>query len=168
MKRTGLVLVMALTLAGLGGCETAATYGPRTDAQSTGYTDKQLAANRYRVSFRGNTSTSREQVEDFLLRRAAEVTQGAGYSWFVFDQRDTKSRTKYVTDFVGWPGWGGRGWYWHSWDYAETTSTYAYTRYTAYAEIVLLKDDDAKREPRALNAADVLAHLGPLPPPPGP
>lgn len=155
-------LIFALALAGLAACQTATPYAPRTDTNSTGYADKQLAENRYRISFRGNSATGREEVEDYLLRRAAEVTRNAGYKWFVFDQRDTKKRTKYVTDFVGWPGWGGWGWYWHDWDYGSTTTT-AYTSFTAYAEIVLLKD--ASREPRALNADDVLAHLGPLPAP---
>lgn len=161
-------LIVAGALAGLTACQTGTPYAPRTDAQSTGYADKQLAENRYRVSFRGNSATTREEVEDFLLRRAAEVTLGAGYKWFVFDQRDTKKRTRYVTDFVGWPGWGGGGWgwYWHDWDYGESTSTTtAYSSYSAYAEIVLLKDDQAGHEPRALKADDVLAHLGPLPAP---
>ncbi|HWA92425.1 MAG TPA: hypothetical protein VG889_20475 [Rhizomicrobium sp.] len=158
----GLALVTVVALTGLGGCQTATPYAPRTEAHSTGYSDKQLAENRYRVSFRGNSATTREEVEDYLLRRSAEVTLGAGYKWFVFDQRDTKKRTKYVTDFAGWPGWRGVGWYWHDWDYGTSTTT-AYSSYTAYAEIVLLKDDQASREPRALNANDVLAHLGPLP-----
>ena len=35
------------------------------------------------------------------------------------------------------------------------------TRYEAYAEIVLLTDDQAKSEPRAINAQEVLDHIGP-------
>ena len=165
MSPKSLVLIMALSAAALGGCQTATPYAPRTDANSNGYADKQLAENRFRVSFRGNSATTREEVEDYLLRHASEVTLKAGYTWFVFDQRDTKKRTKYVTDFVGWPGWGGWGWYWHDWDYGQSSTTTAYSSYSAYAEIVLLKDDQAPREPRALKAEDVLAKLGPLPQP---
>ena len=36
------------------------------------------------------------------------------------------------------------------------------TRYEAYAEIVLLDDDQAKSEPRAVNAQEVLDHIGPM------
>jgi hypothetical protein len=167
MKSRFLAVMAGVALLGLAGCETPpSVYAPQTSASSEGYADKQLASNRFRVSFRGNSATSREMVEDYLLRRAAEVTLQAGYTGFVFDHRDTKTHTRYYTDFMGWPGWGGYGgWYWHNWDYDTTAETRPITSYIAYAEIMTLKDDEARREPRALNAQDVLSHLGPLPPP---
>jgi hypothetical protein len=151
---------MALLVA----CQTPATYQPRLPGQETGYTDEQLASNRWRVTFAGNSSTKRQTVESFLLVRAAEVTLQAGYHWFVFDSRDTEADTVYQSDFVGWPGWRGRGWYWHSWPYGRggMETSRPITSYEAYAEIVLLTDDKAKAEPRAMNAQDVLDHLGPL------
>lgn len=152
-----------------------APYGPRTTESSTGYTDQQLAANRYRVTFTGNSATSRETVENYLLLRAAEVTLSAGYTHFVFDTRDTKARTTYYSSFTGWPGWHGYGWYWHSWPYGPPYGPYdmdvttrPITRYQAYAEIVLLTEAQAKAEPRALSAQDVIARLRPPPPPPTP
>jgi hypothetical protein len=36
-----------------------------------------------------------------------------------------------------------------------------HTNYDAYAEIVLLTPEQAAREPRAINAADVISRLGP-------
>jgi len=156
-------VLAAVALLGLAGCETAAVYAPQTSPRSVGYSDKQLAENRYRVSFHGNSATARETVEDYLLRRSAEVTLKAGYTWFVFDARSTRAKTRYYTDFAGWPGWRGYGWYWHSWDFDGSATTYPVTSYIAYAEIVLLKDDQVKNEPRALKAQDVLDHLGPLP-----
>lgn len=158
-----LAAVAAFSLTGLSACQTAPVYQAQTDRGGQGYADKQLAENRFRVSYRGSSATSRETVEDFLLRRSAEVTLTAGYAWFVFDHRDTKTRTRYISDFSG-PAWAGYGWYWHSWDFGPTEA-YPISNYTAYAEIVLLKDDQASREPRALKAEDVLAHLGPLPTP---
>jgi hypothetical protein len=153
----------------LAACQTPATYQPRTPGSSTGYTDEQLAHNRWRVTFTGNSATRRETVESYLMLRAAEVTVKSDYRWFVFDTRDTEAQTTYQSDFVGWPGWRGRGWYWHSWPYGggwgagggmETTRPI--TSYEAYAEIVLLTDDQAKKEPRAMNAQDVLDHIGPM------
>ena len=165
MNRRMLAVIAGLALFGLAGCETPSAYAPQTSPRSEGYSDKQLASNRFRVSFHGNSATSREQVEDYLLRRAAEVTLQAGYSGFMFDHRDTKTRTRYYTDFTGWPGWGGYGgWYWHSWDFDATADTRPITSYSAYAEITTLKDEDARHQPTALNAQDVLNHLGPLPP----
>jgi hypothetical protein len=162
MKLRIFAAVAALSLTGLAGCQTTPVYQARPENGGQGYTDKQLAANRFRVTYHGSSATNRETVEDFLLRRAAEVTMQADYSWFVFDHRDTKTHTRYYSDFAG-PGYGG--WYWHSWDFGPPIDTMPVSNYTAYAEIVLLKDDQAKAEPRALKAQDVLAHLGPLPAP---
>jgi hypothetical protein len=156
-----------LAVAALAACATAPVYQPQQSPGGVGYSDSQLAANRYRVTYTGNSSTGREVVEDFLLRRAAEVALKAGYHWFVFDTRDTKSKTTYYNEFAGWPGWRGYGWYWHSWAFGPPGpyAVYPVTRFEAYAEIVLLTDEQAKAEPRALQAEDVLAHLNPAPKP---
>jgi len=160
---------LAAAVAAVAGCETPATYQPL--ANGTGYTDEQLASNRYRVTFTGNSATRRDTVENYLLLRSAEVTLHAGYRWFMFDARDTEAKTSYQSDFVGWPGWRGYGWYWHSWrtgGWGMDTDVTArpITRYEAYAEIILLTDDQASNQPRALNAQDVLEHMRPMAKPP--
>ncbi|MBU6297077.1 MAG: hypothetical protein KGJ79_01265 [Alphaproteobacteria bacterium] len=157
--------VIAAAMLVLGGCETVATYHPQTEPGGTGYSDEQLTNNRYRVTFTGNSVTPRDTVEDYLLLRSAEVTLHAGYHYFMFDTRDTKAKTTYHSDFVGWPGWPGYGWYWHSWPYygpgMMDADSYPVTRYYAYAEIVLLSDAQAANEPRAVEAEQVLKHIGP-------
>jgi hypothetical protein len=165
---------LALTLAA---CATGPTYKPATGPRTTGYSDERLADNRYRVTFQGNSSTRRATVENFLLLRSAEVTRDAGFAWFAFDQRDTEAKTSYYTPFAGYPGWGygyygGFGWYRHSWLYDPWDSywagnAYPSTRYEAVAEIVMLTPVQGKADPHALNAADVIARLGPaaVPPP---
>ncbi len=61
-------------------------------------------------------------------------------------------------------GWPGRGWYRHSWAFGPApVETFTTTRYEAYAEIFLLTDDQAKNDPHALGAQDVLDHIGPAP-----
>ena len=176
-RSRALVWVAGLALFGLAGCATPPTpYAPKTGDASTGYTDQQLDHNRFRVTFAGNSVTSRETVENYLLLRSAEVTLAAGYDYFLFDTRDTKAKTTYLSSFSGWPGWHGYGWYWHSWAYdpfgpgpfgMDTTSR-PIIRYQAYAEIVLLTADQAKNEPRAANAREIIAHLQPPPPAPPP
>jgi hypothetical protein len=164
----GALMVAVLALAG---CASPTPYGPRLEGQQTGYTDRQLAQNRYRVTFRGNTVTPRETVESYLLLRAAEVTRAAGYDFFVFDTRNTKARTTYqavpnypVDPWYG-PWYGHRFYphYWGGWGFAYEPSVDVITRtkYDAYAEIVMLTPDQAKTEPRAINAAEVIRHLGP-------
>lgn len=162
MTRSPLALAAAALV--LAGCQTATTYHPSEGPGGVGYSDEQLAGNRYRVTFTGNSATPRETVEDYLLLRSAEVTLKADHRYFLFDTRDTKTKTTYHSDFVGWPGWPGRGWYWHSWAFGPEDmgmDTTPVTRYQAYAEIVLLSDDQAKSEPRAVNAQEVLDHIGP-------
>jgi hypothetical protein len=173
-RRATWIFAAAFVAAALSGCASGpAPYGPKTADTVTGYTDEQLAQNRFRVTYVGNSTTSRDIIEDYLLFRAAQVTQSAGAQWFVFAARDTKAKTSYFSNFEGWPGWHrGFGWYRHgwSWPYDEDVESRPITRYQAYAEIVFLTPEQAKADPRALNAQDVIDHLGPkvLPPPAAP
>lgn len=159
----------------LAGCATGpAPYAPRWPGQATGYTDRQLTPTRYRVTFTGNSSTPREQVEDDLLLRAAEVTLAAGYTHFLFDSRDTQSKTRYSSLGEPFPGQGPGFGYWRfrpRWGYGAfgpDVDIVATTRYEAYAEIVLLKGADVGREPRAVDARAVIQHVTPPQPPANP
>ncbi len=160
-------------LALLAGCATPAPYAPRGPGQQTGYTDRQLGPNRWRVTFTGNSVTPREQVEDDLLLRAAEVTLSAGYTHFLFDTRDTAARTR-VSAFPSYqppdPFYWGRAWRFRPrWGYdpfGPDVDIVTTTSYQAYAEIVVLSGDAAAREPTAVDAKAVIGHLRPPAPPP--
>lgn len=152
----------------LAGCMSPTPYAPRTDGQRTGYTDRALTENRYRVTFTGNSATPRETVESYLLLRSAEVTRAAGYQFFVFDTRHTHANTTVQTVPTApppSPWWGfRRGFgYWGGFGYPYEPAYDVVTRtnYEAYAEIVLLTPEQAAKESRAINAADVIAHIGP-------
>jgi len=168
----GRVASLALAAGLLAGCMTPTPYQPRLQGQETGYTDRALAQNRFRVTFTGNTATPRETVESYLLLRAAEVTRAAGYQSFMFDTRNTNANRSIQTVPYGpdpyWGsgfGWGRRGGfgYWGGWGfpYEPNMDVIVRTNYDAYAEIVLLTPDQAAKEPRAMNANDVISHIGP-------
>jgi len=166
-RGVGPTLAVVALAAALAACGSLSTYKPKGPGESSGYTDERLAENRYRITYAGTTATRRETVENFLLRRSAEVTLHAGYRHFVFDTRDTEAKTYYRSDFDYGPYYG---WYWRSWPWApgwpypprwRESETIPVTRYTAYAEIVLLPEADAAKEPRALDAADLLTRLAP-------
>jgi hypothetical protein len=179
----GAVLVAAAILT-LGACTTGPTYKARGPGEIIGYTDEQLTSNRYRVTFSGGAGTKREQVEDYLLRRAAEVTLQAGYAYFSFDTRGMESTTYYRTTFDTWgprfgPGYGlrpwygprlgPRPWYWSSWSYSPMWNgdVIPVTRYSAYAEIVMLTAEQASNNIDAISAREVLERFVPhLPPAP--
>jgi hypothetical protein len=170
--RSGLMTVLMGAVL-LGGCVSPAPYGPRLPGQQTGYTDRELTPNRYRVTFSGNSATPRATVEDYLLLRAAEVTLAGGATHFVFDDRDTQAHTRLDAMPVGGPGpgpYGGFGGFYGGWGFRpawgydpfgpEVMITQT-TRYEAYAEIVLLKPGQEANESRAVDARAVIAHLSP-------
>jgi hypothetical protein len=146
----------------------------RLPGRQTGYTDRELAPGRYRITFTGNSSTPRETVENYLLLRASEVTMAAGAAHFLFDSCDTSARTRINASPLGGPPgfYGGfyGGWAFRPrWGYSpfgpEVMITQT-TRYEAYAEIVLLEPGQEANEPRAVDARAIIDHLSPPPPPP--
>lgn len=163
----------------LAACATGPAYKPKGPGEIVGYADEQLAANRYRVTFSGGTGTRREQVEDYLLRRAAEVTVQAGYAYFKFDTRSMEATTYYRATFDTWGPrfgprfgprpWYGPGlhpWYWSSWPYPSMWAgdVIPVTRYTAYSEIVMLTPEQAMNDANAISAREVLDRLVPVEP----
>ena len=63
---------------------------------SAGYSDFRIAVDVFAVSFRGNTSTKREQVQKFLLRRASEITLQNGFKYFVIISEKELTRSSSV------------------------------------------------------------------------
>jgi hypothetical protein len=179
------VLALAAALAGsagLAGCMSATPYQPATASSRAGYWDEQIESNRFRVSFAGNTLTSRDTVERYLLYRAAELTVQRGFDHFVLVNRDTETRTEtYRTPgafygpgpwgywspswrFYRGPRWGWRSYdpfwddpFWRSrdWDYRTVR------QYEAMAEIVTGRGPKPGDNVRAFDAREVLDRLGP-------
>ena len=106
MKRALIVVAAALSLTA---CETATPYQPlsaqRIETQG-GYSDQQIEANRWKVMFSGNSLTSRDTVERYLLFRASQLTLRQGFDWFYAVDRHTNRQTSYYGDpyFGGWDG----------------------------------------------------------------
>ena len=75
MRKTA-VLLLSLTLLG---CAT----GYKPQGQLGGYSETQLAENRFQVLYKGNNYVSRDTANDYLLLRSAEVTLEHGFTHFV-------------------------------------------------------------------------------------
>lgn len=164
---------------GLGGCTQATPYQPIRSASSSqgGYSNEQIEANRFRVSFVGNSMTSRETVETYLLYRAAELTREQGYDWFEAVYRDTENRGRVVVDrpFASGPyGWWGPSWRyygrfgarsWSPWNggrfFGDDFDVRTIDRYDASAEIVMQRGQKPAGNARAFDAADLLRTLEP-------
>ncbi len=176
MKAIAIAAAAALTLSA---CETATPYQPLSpkDASAGGYSDQQIESNRWKVEFSGNSLTSRDVVERYLIYRAAQLTKQEGYDWFEAVDRHTQKKTSTYVDsdpgfgdpyFAGWPGsyWGldrgPLGWSYGYWDdpgfIGPSFDIQKVNRYTASTEITM--GHGAKpADPHAYAAQDVITHL---------
>jgi len=178
-------LVAGLALAALlTACATATPYQPNIAGQKAqgGFSDRRLEPDRYQVNFAGNSVTSRETVERYLLYRAAEVTVQAGYDWFETADRRTDRQARAVIDNYGYGyGWGGYGWggpycywrpawrgyyggHWGPWGHpfwGGSTEVRTIEKFQASAEILLHKGPKPVGDPRAYDAREIMTNLGP-------
>lgn len=162
-------VIAAAAIAGALGLSACSSYGPtpyqpQSNGEQRGYSESRLEANRFRISFSGNTLTDRETVETYMLYRAAELTLQEGFDHFTIVRRDTDKRTR-VEDFgPRYPRFSyhyyspRRGWFpgydpfWDEPIYREVT------RYEATAEIVLGKGAKPS-DVNAFDARDVQKNL---------
>lgn len=163
-----------------GACTTTPTpYQPYRAEQAGGvhggYSDQRLAENRFRVRFHGNELTSRERVEKYLLYRAAELTVANGYDWFAIADRHTEHD---VETYVRRPPMGGywqphwryyrSGYGWDVWHpeyggpfWSDGIDVTTVQSFEVDAEIVLEKGSPRPGDPKAFNARQIIAELGP-------
>jgi hypothetical protein len=176
MKHIAIAAAAVLAL-GLAACETTPTpYQPLSSSNqvSGGFTDQRLDDTHFRVTFKGNDLTSREQVETYLLYRAAELTVSQGFDWFEMVDRHTVNRgDAFVSGYGGYwaPYWrfhGGRGWgQWDPfWDgpwggFGGDYDVQQIDRYEAIAEIAVGHGPKPAGDVRAFDARQVMSNLGP-------
>lgn len=184
-KRSAGIVTALVLAAGLAACATPTPYQPNVRGQQTsgGYSETRIEPGRYRVNFSGNSLTSRETVEGYLLFRAAELTVQEGADWFSIEDRhtDKASRTYvepdpfyrpwYGPSFGYWrPSWRyyGGGYGWRSWDpffgdpfFGDRVDVRTVDRFEASAEIVMGKGAKPAGDPRAFDAHAVIDSLRP-------
>ncbi len=173
------VLLAATAALALSACVTATPYAPAGVNSRFGYSEQRVDADRYRVSFSGNSVTSREQVEMALLLRAAEVTAENGYDWFATvnratdrDVRRQASPDPFFYDRYS-PFWGpswryySRG-YWSPWSdpfgrdaFGRDFNVQEIDRFEASAEVVMGRGAKPANDPNAFDAREVISNIGP-------
>ncbi len=169
MRVLALAVIGALSLAA---CATSTPYGPATSRNPFGFSDQKIEDNRYRIVFRGNSSTDREAVETYLLYRAAELTLQNGLDYFVVTEQDTEESRRYSSSAN--PAFFGRYYYGYG-PYCCAFPYYAYgfgwgspysdfntreiTRYSAIAFITMHKGQKPADDPQAFDARSVVENL---------
>lgn len=183
--RGTLGLAMAAALLPLAGCATSTPYQPLSASSevSGGYTDERIGEGRYLVTFAGNTLTTRERVESYLLFRAAELTREQGYDWFVVVDREMEHEIRreirpdptyspwFGQMYGDWrPYWRYRrpGGAWLDWDpyhgdpfWTGGVDVRTIERFEAMAEIRMGRGAVPAGEEKAHLAQDVIARIGP-------
>jgi hypothetical protein len=184
-KRSAAIAAALILAGGLAACATPTPYQPNIRGQATsgGYSEQRIEQNRFRVNFTGNSLTSRETVEGYLLFRAAELTVQQGHDWFTIVDRNTErdARTYVQPDPLYRPWYGpsygywrphwryfGRGYGWRSWDpfwgdpfWADRIDVRTVERFETTAEIVMGRGAKPADDPRAFDARAVMENLGP-------
>jgi len=97
MKTMMAVLAASIALF-LTGCATS--YAPADFSVSGGFSEIRLAPETYRVLVEGNGFTMRTEVEQYLLRRCAELTLEQGKRYFVLEQHDAWINARRTRDGV--------------------------------------------------------------------
>lgn len=158
----------------LAGCVEPTPYAPAPPGErgAAGFAETKIEPGRWRVTFAGNSATSREEVEIALLLRAAEVTLNAGGAWFrvVDDETETDTRQiGVVTGFGPYPygfgpypyGFGRRGYGGFGYSSFGAVNTREVKRYRATMEILVMEGEKPAGAPAAYDARAVAATLGP-------
>lgn len=173
--RLTLLAVAATVL--LAACATSTPYGPAASAGGFGFSEQKIEEGKYRITFRGNSSTTREQVETFLLFRAAELTVQSGFDHFIVLESDTEASRRYSASpnpafygrygFGRFPYYGGFPYYAYGWGWGYPFG-YDYgfdaqeiTRYSAIAFVNMGRGPKPANDPQAFDARDVMNNLRP-------
>ena len=174
MKRFLTLACAGMALLLLGACATPPTpYQPGPPLNTFGYSQDQIDANTWRVSFNGNSVTSRFTVEDYLLYRSAEIAVESGADGFVVLQDTVETNTSYrgTTSYPYSPfyyggfAYGGyrRPYYGYGFGYGPGfgyTDLRPVNSYTAFAKIRLFKEFAPEGLGPAYDARAILQTIG--------
>lgn len=161
-------------------CATSTPYQQATGDRGFGFSDQRIEQNRFRITFRGNSSTPRETVENSILYRAAELTVQEGFDYFVIIENDTEARTTFSTTgspaFVGGSRFGRGGFrrpffrrgyafpyyaYGFGWGGGSGFNSYTreITRYSAVAFVAMFEGEKPLDDVNAFDGREVISNL---------
>lgn len=158
------VAVVALSV--VAACATPTPYQPAAGPNGDGYTTQRIESNRFRISFKGNSVTTRQTVDTYMLYRAAEVTLENGGDYFVIANKDVDKNTAYENygDDLACGWWGGWGWR-RGFGPGFCGGGIDYTRpinsYDAMADIVTYRGPKPAANRDAYDAREVMTSVGP-------
>ena len=152
------IIYIFLVLSFIVGCVTTPRqplYRPLNDG--IGYSEVQLGRNTLRVTFKGNSNTSKETIETYLLCRCAEKTLEHRYYWFVITDSNTHTKQGIKNVPTTTPMYF---WFEGKWKYVRTEKAISYQEYVATALIKMFNGKKPK-SPNTYDASEVIKYLSP-------
>lgn len=159
--------ILSIICIAISGCSTA--Y--KSEGFTGGYSEKQLAEDIYSIGFKGNAYTSKDTVNEYLLRRGAELTVKNGYKYFAIlsyneDGKVREYTTPTTVSSSGYGSYSGNGnvygnnfnWNAYSNGFSQSLITPGSTSYSVkYRNSIIIRMINSKIEaPNALNAQIIL------------
>lgn len=152
--RLPFVLFSALLISA---CSTITPYQPLK--HGVGYSEQKLEANRYRISFDGNSFTERTTVQNYVLYRCAELTLAQGYDYFKVAAQSAEAEPQDRSGTFSF-GFGLGGVSQSGFGLGVGTSTGVdRTDYQGSADITLHHGKKPAEDPTAYDAREVKANL---------
>jgi hypothetical protein len=93
------IIFAAALGAALAACASTPAYTPAAAQGAAGYSERQIEDNRFFVTYRAPSATNAEQLNDFALLRAADLTLERGHEWFWVDRRSLEGQNERRSGF---------------------------------------------------------------------
>ncbi|MEM6900175.1 MAG: hypothetical protein AAF583_10430 [Pseudomonadota bacterium] len=170
-KKSTLMQVGAAAAAAaiLAACVSATPYQPATGGiNSYGFGETKIESGKYRVTFRGNSSTDLATVENYILLRAAELSVADGFGHFTILDDSESGRRSFNSTSTGFGGGfggvGGFGTFNRGFGGFGTASTRTRERksFDVAALVQAFEGTKAEDDVMAFNAQEVIDNLGPI------
>lgn len=169
MKKFAVTIMAAFAVSA---CATVPVYHPAITLGGSGFSDEKVDATHYIVNFQGDTSTSREMVEDYLLFRAAELTLDNNYDYFTVLEQSEDHETKVIPtkpisgvrhrehehSSYSYPYYLDG----YDWDKTGRMNNIELTRHAASTYIEMFEGKAPSGNPFAFNAEDIISELDPV------
>jgi hypothetical protein len=102
-------IVATLFCLGLAACATPTRYEAAARPEAVGYSEVRIEPGRYRVTFQGGDGAPAGQVEDDVMRRAAEIALRDDFDWFEVIDRSGADRPPHASSAISMGGGFGGG-----------------------------------------------------------
>jgi len=170
MIRKTNVFALGITASLLISLVSGCTTPYQSEGFTGGYSETQLAEDRYMVSFRGNGYTGLGTVELYLIYRCAELTDWEGFDYFIIEESNIQEKhgsIDFPGTYSGQTNFQAHTYGNYMYGTATTSGTYSsptsipYTKYSKTAIIRMYHGDTPREITNAFDAHYIIKNVLP-------